>query len=185
MVVSEIKMTEEQDEQPTMIRPDKFSPDWPPRSSQRPVPNVFTRCSNQFKKVSWPPKDGIESQPDANQLTAIHLKDEIPLNDDAFRPTGTYKAAPTIYAEQPAALNEDVWPPPEPTDTSEKVIHDASRPKRVIRDYTVFFNKNAAPAVQASYKVPPGTLHVISQRGVLSYDTPDLGGAARMAPETN
>jgi len=48
-------------------------------------------------------------------LTAVHLKDEITLNDEALRPTGTYKAAPTIYAEQPAALNEDVWPPPEPT----------------------------------------------------------------------
>lgn len=71
-----------------------------------------------------------------------------------------------------------------PSDTSEKVIHDETRPKRVIRDYTVFFNKNAAPAVQPSYKVPPGTLHVISQRGVLSYDTPDLG-AARMAPDAN
>lgn len=65
------------------------------------------------------------------------------------------------------------------------MVHDPTRYKRVIRDYTVFFNKNAAPPSQPSYKVPPGTLHVISQRGVLSYDTPDLGGAARMAPETN
>lgn len=70
------------------------------------------------------------------------------------------------------------------TDTSEKVIHDETRHKRVIRDYAVFFNKNAAPPVQPSYKVPPGTLHVISQRGVLSYDNVDLG-SARMAPDAN
>jgi len=185
MVVSEIGMTEEEQEQPTLIRPDKFSPDWPPRPSQKPIPSVFTRCSNQFKKVTWPPKDGEEMNKDGDPMTVVQLKDDIPLNDEAFRPTGTYKAAPTIYAEQPAALSEDVWPPPENIDTSERVVHDPTRRQRVIRDYTVFFNKNAAPPVQPSYKVPPGTLHVISQRGVLSYDTPDLGGAARMAPDAN
>lgn len=183
MVVSEINMNEEEQSQQTMIRPEKFRPDWPPRPSQKAVPSVFARCSNQFKKVTWPPKDGDENVHNDDPLSSVQLKDEIPLNDEAFRPTGTYKAAPTIYAEQPAPLSEEVWPPPESIDTSEKVIHDATRPKRVIRDYTVFFNKNAAQPTQPSYKVPPGTLHVISQRGVLSYDTPDLGAAARMAPE--
>ena len=67
-------------------------------------------------------------------------------------------------------------------DTDERVIHDPSRPKRAIRDYTVFFNKNAAPPVKASYKVPPGTLHVISQRGVLSYDTAELGSGRPKDP---
>lgn len=68
----------------------------------------------EFKKVSWPPKNDDDGISDDNPLSTIQLKDDIPLNDEAFRPVGTYKAAPTIYAEQPAPLTEDVWPPPEP-----------------------------------------------------------------------
>jgi len=52
----------------------------------------------------------------------------------------------------------------------------------VIRDYEVHFSKNVSSQPEASYRVPPGTLHVVSQRGVLSYDTVDIG-AARMADE--
>lgn len=68
----------------------------------------------EFKKVTWPPSNDDDSNANDNPSATIHLKDEMMMNDEAFLPTGTYKAAPTIYAEQPAPLNEDVWPPPEP-----------------------------------------------------------------------
>jgi len=70
--------------------------------------------STEFKKVTWPPKDGDDEGQKDNPQATVQLKDEMALNDEAWKPTGTYKAAPTIYAEQPAQLNEDVWPPPEP-----------------------------------------------------------------------
>lgn len=65
--------------------------------------------------MTWPPKGGDDGEQINDPTTSIQLKEEAPQNDEAFRPIGTYKAAPTIYAEQPAALSEDVWPPPEPT----------------------------------------------------------------------
>jgi len=163
-------------------RPQKFTPEWPPRPVRRQLPNVFNKCTNpEYKKVTWPPQGDDDERDSESPTQTIQLRDEIPLNDEAMRPIGTYKAAPPVYAENPDNLGE-VWPPVAPPDTSERVIHDPSRPKRAIRDYSVFFGQNAAPEVQPSYRVPPGTLHVISQRGVLSYNTPDLGGA-RMAPE--
>lgn len=64
--------------------------------------------------MTWPPKDGDNTKPEDTGATSIQLKNDFPLNEEALRPTGTYKAAPTIYAEQPAGLSEDVWPPPEP-----------------------------------------------------------------------
>lgn len=47
---SENTMSEQQvqiEEQESIIRPDKFTPDWPPKPSQKPIPSVFTRCSNR------------------------------------------------------------------------------------------------------------------------------------------
>jgi len=170
-------MSPEEQDEVAMGRPTKFSPDWPPRSSQAVLPKVFTKCSEKFKKVAWPPKDD-EEEKDVEPASTIHLQEQMQMNEERWKPCGTYKAAPTIYAEQPAQLNEDVWPPPDHIDTSERVIQDASRPKRAIRDYSVFFNKNKAPDTEKSYKVPPGTLHVISQRGVLSYNNVDIGRAA-------
>jgi len=174
-------MTTEEEQQYEI--PKKFTPEWPPRPNQKQMSGAFPKCSDKFKKVTWPPKDGEENEDKDNPQATVQLKDEMSLNDEAWKPTGTYKAAPTIYAEQPAQLNEDVWPPPEQIDTSEKVVYDESRRKRVIRDYTVHFSKNKAPEGEKSYKVPPGTLHVISQRGVLSYDTPDIGAAQMAKPE--
>jgi hypothetical protein len=60
-------------------------------------------------------------------------------------------------------------------DTDERTIFDPTRKKRVIRDYTVFFDKNKGADANPSYRVPPGTLHVYSKRGVLEFDTPELG----------
>jgi len=163
--------------------PARFTPSWPPSGTEKPLPNIFTRCSNTFKKVSWPPhRDEVDNEvepPPSNPLL-----EQIPINEDAmYQLNETYKASPTVYAEEPDAM-EEVWPPPEPINLDERVIYDASRKKRVIRDYSVFFDKNAAPPTKASYKVPPGTLHVISQRGVLSYDKIDLGsGKPEEKPE--
>ncbi|OXA37957.1 nucleolin [Folsomia candida] len=167
-------MSPDEEQEIALGRPTKFKPDWPPQPSQTPLPKVFSKCSEKFKKVSWPPKDD-ESQPVDQPVSLVQLQDEMQMNDERWKPCGTYKAAPTIYAEQPAQLNEDVWPPPEGIDTSERVIHDASRPKRAIRDYTVFFSKNKAPEGGKSYKVPPGTLHVVAERGVLSFENVDIG----------
>jgi hypothetical protein len=64
--------------------------------------------------VTWPPKGDEEEEDKDTPLATVQLKDDMPMNDERWKPTGTYKAAPTIYAEQPAQLNEDVWPPPEP-----------------------------------------------------------------------
>lgn len=47
---SENTMSEQQvqiEEQESIIRPEKFTPDWPPKPSQKPIPSVFTRCSNR------------------------------------------------------------------------------------------------------------------------------------------
>jgi len=131
--------------------------------------------------VTWPPTEDDGPREVAPPPTNVQLLNDIPLNDDAWRPTGTYKASPTVYAEEPEELPE-VWPPPEPINTDERVIHDPTRPKRAIRDYTVFFKQNEAANTKPSYSVPPGTLHVISQRGVLSYDTAELGSGRPKDP---
>jgi len=169
-------------EQEQLERPAKFTPDWPPKASQKPLPNIFTRCSDKFKKVTWPPEGDDEQNQIAPPPAGVQLLDDIPLNDDAWRPTGTYKLTPTVYAEEPDNFQPDIWPPPEPINTDERVIHDPSRPKRAVRDYTVFFKANEAPATKPSYSVPPGTLHVISQRGVLSYNNPDIGSGRPKEP---
>jgi len=161
-------------------RPERFTPAWPPRSAPTPLPNIFTRCSDKFKKVTWPPEGYDEEKEIAPPPSHVPLLEDIPLNDEAWRPVGTYKATPTVYAEEPEEIDNS-WPPPEPIDTSEKVIHDPTRPKRAIRDYTVYFKPVDGP-VAPSYKVPPGTLHVISQRGVLSYNTPELGSGRPKDP---
>jgi hypothetical protein len=159
--------------------PARFTPSWPPRGNEKQMPNIFTRCSNTFKKVSWPPQRD-EDEKDIAPPPDVQLLDQIPINDDAmYQINDTYKASPTVYAEEPEVMEES-WPPPEPMNTDERVIYDPDRKKKVIRDYTVFFDKNKAPPTERSYKVPPGTLHVISQRGVLQYNTPELGSGRPM-----
>jgi len=73
----------------------------------------------EFKKVTWPPKVDEPEEKDL-PVTTITLKDEMPLNDTAMLPVGTYKAAPTVYADEPDEFPEEIWPPPVPP--SEKKV---------------------------------------------------------------
>ena len=66
-----------------------------------------------FKKVTWPPA-GYEEEPDIAPPPSQQLMDKIPLNDTAMKINKDYKLLPGVYAEEPAELPEDVWPPPEP-----------------------------------------------------------------------
>ena len=68
------------------------------------------------------------------------------------------------------------------SDLNERVIYDSTRPQRVIRDFEVAVPVEAQP-VHKSYKIAPGTLHVFSQRGVLAYNTSDIGAARMASPE--
>ncbi|CAG7734750.1 unnamed protein product, partial [Allacma fusca] len=161
----------------------KFDPPAQPQQAGKPLNDVFGRVAKSFKKVTWPPQPEPPPKDVSPPPENVQLLDSIQLNEDAmFQNNDSYKLVPTVYAEDPDNFNEDVWPPPVPPNLDERVVYDASRPQRVIRDFEVQVPVEAHP-VHKSYKIAPGTLHVFSQRGVLSYDTPDLGGA-KMAPET-
>jgi len=147
---------------------------------QKPLNNVFGRAAKNFKKVTWPPTPEPPPKEVSPPPDSIELLQEIPMNEDAlFQKNDPYHLVPTVYAEDPDNFDEDVWPPPAPPNLDERVIYDATRPQRVIRDFEVAVPLEAHP-VHKSYKIAPGTLHVFSDRGVLSYNTPDIG-AARMA----
>ncbi|XP_046808622.1 putative mediator of RNA polymerase II transcription subunit 12 isoform X9 [Lucilia cuprina] len=90
----------------------------------------------------------------------------------------TQKPAP-VYASQPAAtsyrggssMRGDLkWPPPEYKEAAAKeneerrklALGPVCRPRKVNRDYTSFFAKNALSHHYPSYKVPPGTQHMIN-----------------------
>lgn len=96
-----------------LSRPERFSPAWPPKPVQAPLPNIFTRCSDKFKKVTWPPPGYEEEKQIEPPPSHVPLLDDIPLNPTRWTPTGTYKASPTVYAEDPEEL-DTAWPPPEP-----------------------------------------------------------------------
>ena len=63
--------------------------------------------------MTWPPTEDDGPHEVAPPPTNVQLLDDIPLNDDRWKPTGTYLANPSVYAEEPEELPE-VWPPPEP-----------------------------------------------------------------------
>ncbi|XP_028896586.2 uncharacterized protein LOC105213043 isoform X3 [Zeugodacus cucurbitae] len=90
----------------------------------------------------------------------------------------TQKPAP-VYNAQPAAVSfqggsnmrgDLKWPPPEYKEAAVRENEErrklaqgpVCRPRKVNRDYTTFFAKNALNSYYPSYKVPPGTQHMLS-----------------------
>jgi len=60
------------------------------------------------------------------------------------------------------------WPPPEYKEAAARENEErrkiaqgpACRPRKVHRDYTSFFARNALNSYYPAYKVPPGTQHI-------------------------
>lgn len=137
-----------------------------------------TNQQQQFNSYSQPQQTNGHDQLDHLQQShdqrgaspgIITLRKEAPIS----------QAPAPVYTSQPAAvsyqggnkLRGDLkWPPPEYKEAA--AVENAERrklaagpvcrPRRVARDYTEFFAKNALSHHYPSYKVPPGTQHMIN-----------------------
>ncbi|XP_037934445.1 regulator of nonsense transcripts 1-like [Teleopsis dalmanni] len=84
-----------------------------------------------------------------------------------------------VYTSQPAAVSfgggsnmrgDLKWPPPEYKEAAAReneerralALGPVCRPRRINRDYTSFFQKNALNCYYPGYKVPPGTQHMFA-----------------------
>ncbi|CAD7003704.1 unnamed protein product [Ceratitis capitata] len=146
--------------------------------------------SNQYNSYSQPPQHIGQDQPDQRALP-VHQQQQAPqplpqeyrggspgiitLRKEA---PVTQKPAP-VYNAQPAAVSfqggsnmrgDLKWPPPEYKEAAVRENEErrklaqgpVCRPRKVNRDYTTFFAKNALNSYYPSYKVPPGTQHMLA-----------------------
>ncbi|XP_050336061.1 uncharacterized protein LOC126762980 isoform X6 [Bactrocera neohumeralis] len=99
----------------------------------------------------------------------ITLRKEAPVTQ---KPAPVYNAQPaTVSFQGGSNMRGDLkWPPPEYKEAAireneerrQLALGPVCRPRKVNRDYTTFFAKNALNSYYPSYKTPPGTQHMFA-----------------------
>ncbi|XP_067644652.1 uncharacterized protein [Eurosta solidaginis] len=140
--------------------------------------------SNQYNSYSQPQhvgQDQLDQRASAVQSQSlpqdyrggspgiITLRKEAPMTQ---KPQPVYNAQPAAISLQGGShLRGDLkWPPPEYKEAAAReneerrklALGPVCRPRLVKRDYTQFFAKNAINSCYPSYKVPPGTQHMLA-----------------------
>uniref|UniRef100_A0A1A9WG47 Zasp-like motif domain-containing protein n=1 Tax=Glossina brevipalpis TaxID=37001 RepID=A0A1A9WG47_9MUSC len=155
-------------------------------------PNQFTTQTNQSYNFNSQPQQQLQQQtvPPHDQTDHRHLQQQQPLSQDyrssspgviTLRKEAPLSQRPTpVYISQPAAnilkggsnMRGDLkWPPPEYKEAAARENEErrqiakgpAFRPRKTHRDYSAFFAKNALSHHYPSYKVPPGTQHIMAK----------------------
>ncbi|XP_075164141.1 uncharacterized protein LOC142236755 isoform X2 [Haematobia irritans] len=155
-----------------------------PQQQQQQQQNQFISQTNQQQQFN------SYSQPQQMQNAPIHGQDQhdhlIQGHDQrgaspgiiTLRKEAPISQAPApVYTSQPAAVSfqggnklrgDMKWPPQEYKEAAAReneerrklALGPVCRPRKVARDYTDFFAKNALSHHYPSYKVPPGTQHM-------------------------
>ncbi|XP_049314346.1 uncharacterized protein LOC105231469 isoform X2 [Bactrocera dorsalis] len=146
---------------------------------QQPQQYSTVPQSNQYNSYPQPQHVG-QDQPDhqAQSLPQdyrggspgiITLRKEAPVTQ---KPAPVYNAQPAAVSFQGGSnMRGDLkWPPPEYKEAAireneerrQLALGPVCRPRKVNRDYTTFFAKNALNSYYPSYKIPPGTQHMFA-----------------------
>ncbi|KAL9908697.1 uncharacterized protein ACN427_004233 isoform 4-T10 [Glossina fuscipes fuscipes] len=153
-------------------------------------PNQFATQTNQTYNFNSQPQQQQQTIPSHDQPDHRHLQQQ-PLQTQDYRSGSPgvitlRKEAPIsqtptpVYTSQPAAVilkggsnmrGDLKWPPPEYKEAAAReneerrqiAMGPACRPRKTNRDYTAFFAKNALSHHYPSYKVPPGTQHIMAK----------------------
>ncbi|XP_050336060.1 antigen LPMC-61 isoform X5 [Bactrocera neohumeralis] len=150
-----------------------------PQQQQQPQQYSTVPQSNQYNSYPQPQHVG-QDQPDhqAQNLPQdyrggspgiITLRKEAPVTQ---KPAPVYNAQPaTVSFQGGSNMRGDLkWPPPEYKEAAireneerrQLALGPVCRPRKVNRDYTTFFAKNALNSYYPSYKTPPGTQHMFA-----------------------
>ncbi|XP_054734463.1 uncharacterized protein LOC129241938 [Anastrepha obliqua] len=143
--------------------------------------------TNQYNSYSQPQQHLGQDQPDRRAPVQQQQAQPLPQDYRGGSPgiitlrkeaPVTQKPAP-VYNAQPAAISfqggskmrgDLKWPPPEYKEAAVRANEErrqlalgpVCRPRKVNRDYSPFFAKNALNSYYPSYKVPPGTQHMLA-----------------------
>ncbi|XP_058987769.1 uncharacterized protein LOC101889956 isoform X4 [Musca domestica] len=143
--------------------------------------NSYSQPQQQQHQQQQPPQQNVQNvSHGSDQLDNLKQHDQRGASPGiiTLRKEAPISQAPApVYTSQPAAvsfqggskLRGDLkWPPPEYKEAAAReneerrqlALGPVCRPRKVNRDYSSFFAKNALSHHYPSYKVPPGTQHV-------------------------
>uniref|UniRef100_T1PG47 Topoisomerase 2-associated protein PAT1 n=1 Tax=Musca domestica TaxID=7370 RepID=T1PG47_MUSDO len=158
----------------------------PQQHQQQYQPNAAVP-STQPQQQQQPPQQNVQNvSHGSDQLDNLKQHDQRGASPGiiTLRKEAPISQAPApVYTSQPAAVSfqgdDDLsggsklrgdlkWPPPEYKEAAAReneerrqlALGPVCRPRKVNRDYSSFFAKNALSHHYPSYKVPPGTQHV-------------------------